>query len=121
MSFSMLIDALPPTVNHVYPTGKHGKRFKSKAGKDFSWLVMFAARQRAVTAERVKITLTFTFDNKRKQDISNRIKVVEDALVECGIIPDDSNVWDLHVMKAYGEKPQTFIVVESLEHDLAAE
>ena len=43
---------------------------------------------------RVRLLLTFHFRDRRRQDLSNRIKVLEDALTNAGVWGDDSQVDD---------------------------
>lgn len=46
-------------------------------------------------------------------DISNRVKAVEDILVDYGRIDDDRNVVELHVHKTWMEPKECLVVVES--------
>ena len=46
---------------------------------------------------KLEMTVTINFRDKRKADISNRIKALEDALVQAGLMDDDSQIKVLHV------------------------
>jgi crossover junction endodeoxyribonuclease RusA len=39
------------------------------------------------------------FSDRRKQDLSNRIKVLEDALVQAGLMDDDSQINEIVVKR----------------------
>jgi Holliday junction resolvase RusA-like endonuclease len=83
----------PPSVNGMYATNfKTKRRFKSK--KYSEWLL---ASEAALMTQRlegflgpIQVDIAVGKQDKRKEDISNRIKAVEDFLVSHKIIEDDS-------------------------------
>lgn len=88
-----LIIAIPlsPSLNNAYATDrKTGRRFPSKELTAFKKQSIPAIRQAAATFEpppkaRYRLCLTHYFGNSRSctvSDMSNRIKVAEDALFE---------------------------------------
>ena len=48
---------------------------------------------------KVKLSIQAYPPDKRKRDLSNIIKVLEDALVRGGLIEDDSLIDDLHITR----------------------
>lgn len=106
---------MPPSENHSYPTGKHGRRFKSKALTDFQKLfsLCFSASgddvpkfkelvQSWVTNNiRMYVTIGFYFKEERiltkdgrskRLDTTNRLKAVCDSLAE-SLGVDDKEFW----------------------------
>ena len=61
----------------------------------------------------VVIFYEFERRDKRKRDLSNLIKAPEDFLVKCGIIEDDSLVWDFRA-KWSDEVEGVRITIESI-------
>ena len=85
----------PPSVNGLYATNwKTGRRFKSK--KYSAWLVeaevALHTQKRQEFKGKVVIKISVGKQDKRREDISNRIKCLEDFLVNQGLISDDSKV-----------------------------
>jgi len=92
---------LPPSINNGYWGFKGHKRFLTKEAKSFqdhiSKLVLF---------EKIKfgdapleMSITIHFPTRRKADISNRIKAIEDAFVHAGLMDDDSQINILHIFR----------------------
>jgi Holliday junction resolvase RusA-like endonuclease len=90
---------IPPSANNLFPTGKNGKRFKSKeyaawqeaAGWELK--AQWSARPRHVQPIAGKFTIACDFGrfaDKRRRDLGNREKGVMDLLVTHGVIADDS-------------------------------
>lgn len=102
------IEALPPTVNTAYGFTHMGGYLK-RPGKDFKMLVRVRVKQLSFSIPDVKETYTLSIEfhskswrNKdgtiKKRDVSNLIKIAEDAFIEAiGI--DDSRFWELHIKK----------------------
>ena len=107
---SITLDGLPPTVNHLYRTGGQ-HRYKTPEG---------AAYQEATAAEmrRVKkssrtlgpyltgpylgpvaLHIVMTARSRRRWDLDNRVKAVQDCLQMAGIIKDDSQITELVVRR----------------------
>lgn len=84
----------------------------------YAWLA--AGRPRIATPYRVQCV--YTYERKQSRipgmaDLDNLVKLVVDALVGCGAIPDDRQMLELHATKAFGE-PATEVTIVSLEHSL---
>ena len=96
-----LIVPFPPTVNNLFVNNPRTRgRFSSKAYT--AWKAE-AARAFALQAPLphfdgpVVLILSLGIPDKRRRDLSNYIKAVEDSVVAAGILNDDSQVVDLNV------------------------
>jgi crossover junction endodeoxyribonuclease RusA len=97
----------PPSVNTMYP-GNGKRRWLSKAGSVFVQQVAVAVRkaccihhpkpgfapgaQSIPLKSRLGLKLILNVPDKRRRDISNSIKAVEDALTKAGVWLDDEQV-----------------------------
>ncbi len=96
----------PPSLNHLYPTGKNGRRFLSKAGKLYHDQVIYAVRQTGYCLRKryvlpVALSIWVFPPNNIRRDISNLIKIIEDSLTLAGVWKDDSQVYEEHVYKRH--------------------
>jgi crossover junction endodeoxyribonuclease RusA len=90
----------PPSANRIWRNGR-GRTYLSQAAKDFKAAVLAAALMqridRPIFHGPVKLTMTW-FRKRKAGDLSNRIKVVEDALN--GVVwDDDKQVTEIHVYR----------------------
>lgn len=105
---------MPPTEDHYYipiPIVKSGRRptarlvlgSEGKAyAKQIGQLIMEARSKQGwpnFENDRVGLRLTVHFSNYRRQDISNRIKPLEDAITKSGLWSDDEQVDALIVLR----------------------
>ena len=83
----------PPSLNHAYPTAKNGRRIESKESKAYKSLVAIAVIRagRPSIKGRFHIHLTLAAPDNRPRDGNNLWKCLMDALVDAGVIEDDSN------------------------------
>jgi crossover junction endodeoxyribonuclease RusA len=91
---------MPPTINHYY--GQSGKRkFISDAGKKFRAKVqeIVAHAGHAIIEGRVMLAVSIYPSSKRKQDLDNRLKPLQDALTHAGVWIDDEQIDVLHVVR----------------------
>lgn len=97
------LDNLPPTVNHYYRTGRRIARYKTAAGKVYQALTvaaMLQARRCGGTyTGPVALSIVLTSRTRRRWDLDNRVKAVQDCLQLSGIIADDSQITELHVIR----------------------
>ena len=85
----------PPSSNSLFGTNwKTKRRFKTKTYE--AWLKLADSEVSLAVSHRfddlVALKLTLCKPDKRKRDVSNFIKAVEDLLVRHGVIRDDSYV-----------------------------
>ena len=104
------LDGLPPTVNHLYRTGgRH--RYKTAEGVAYQEATVEEMR-RLRKASRilgpyltgpylgpVALHIVMTARSRRRWDLDNRIKAVQDCLQMAGIIKDDSQITELVVRR----------------------
>jgi Holliday junction resolvase RusA-like endonuclease len=127
---------MPPSLNNVYVTNRTtGRRFLSKVGKAFKDQAGWTVREQVTAceregiplaaSERYGITLFLYFGPARKgqrRDVSNRIKVAEDAVMEAlGV--DDSYISEVHAYLASenATDPHCMVRVEALSGELRQE
>ena len=91
---------LPPTINHYWGFSGH-RRFLTLQAREFKFLVAYKVSQQKIRFgdSRLCFTVTLNFKDKRRQDISNRIKALEDALVQAGLFDDDSQIDEEHIYR----------------------
>ena len=82
---TVILDILPPTVNHMYAANANGGKRLTDAANAFRELAGYTARAAATRtgfrpAPRMALTMRLTFGDRRNQDIDNRIKSALDAL-----------------------------------------
>lgn len=110
---------LPPTVNHIYRRGRCGNRYKTAATRHYQAQVSQTLAniwhgQPPYTGP-VELRIIFVTATRRKWDIDNRVKALQDCLMLSGVIQDDTQVQILHVERHSGGKNQTQIELLSLE------
>ena len=116
----MVLEGLPPTVNQMYRTSKTRIRYKTKKARDFqrdAVKAMQAAHLVPYTFKgRVSLNVKFYVSDKRKWDLDNRLKALQDCLQMAKIIEDDSQIDSLHVEreKSSGDESRTCVKVISL-------
>lgn len=95
MNVTVTASDLPPSVNNLYVTIPRRGRVKSKRYRvwcDVAGFEIMAQRPKKITG-RVRMSYAFGRPKgKRKADLSNLVKAIEDLLVLLGIIEDDSLV-----------------------------
>ena len=106
---------LAPTINSYY--GFHGhRRYMTEKGKQFKSEVAHIVSQQPIKFGKslVVMTVKIHFRDRRIQDLSNRIKALEDAMVQAGLMDDDSQIKEIHVYEGQIIKGGKMIVEISL-------
>jgi crossover junction endodeoxyribonuclease RusA len=84
--------AYPPSANSLFFNAKNGGRVKTKRYKDWrdeaAWVISLAKKKR--TMGPYGLTVLAGRPDKRRRDLGNLLKAIEDALVHGGAIQDDS-------------------------------
>ena len=92
----------PPSLNHMYPTVR-GRRVLSSAGQRFKAsvvaLVLAQGRPAKPLAGRLRVEVHVYPPDRRRRDLSNLIKAVEDSLTAAGVWVDDEQVDHLTVVR----------------------
>lgn len=123
MTQLQLTVGLPPSLNNAYATIR-GRRVLVTAGREYKEEVLCIlmrladaqAFMRSAKGARLALTLRLWFKTKQRTDISNRVKLLEDALSEA-LGFDDCNV-DLLVVQRAGydkERPRAEVVLEIIK------
>lgn len=94
----------PPSVNGLYATNfKTKRRFTTAKGNSFlldvNRICCRVAKGLPILTGRLGYRISLYPPDRRKRDISNVIKSIEDAMTKCGIWKDDSQVDDLRVVR----------------------
>ena len=101
------LEGLPPTVNHLYRTGRTGYRYKTAGGRKYqeqvSSLLVQEWQGRPPYSGDVELRIEFIVKPRRKWDIDNRVKALQDCLNMAKILQDDSQVQILHVERRKGK------------------
>ena len=96
----------PPTTNNLYANAARGRgRFPTKSYKVWRERAGVAIRRQAPVPIKGAVMLNIELGrpDRRRRDLSNYIKALEDALVQHGLIEDDSMVQCLSL--AWGSTP----------------
>lgn len=96
-----LILPLSPTINHYYKRNSNGGVRISDAGLAFRKEVWVAVKQSKMPKLKGRVCLVVRVfpRNRRMQDISNRVKALEDALQAAGAFLNDEQIDDLQVTR----------------------
>lgn len=96
----------PPTLNHLYPTGRDGRRHLSKRGRQYHTAVAQAVLPYALTAPgllpllgRLRVEVDAHPGDKRRRDLDNLPKIMSDALVDAGVMLDDAQVDEVRLRR----------------------
>ena len=128
MSLVNLDLPMAPSVNSLYAT-VNGRRVLSREGRIYHKTVAALVKaqcSRAVQAAfpwetPVALSLYVTFPDRRRCDVSNRIKALEDALKLAGVYKDDSQVTELHAYKKYERGvSRIYVMIDPLAKDAKA-
>ncbi|MHC4560626.1 MAG: RusA family crossover junction endodeoxyribonuclease [Planctomycetota bacterium] len=116
----VLIVDVPPSLNNLYATSRrHGGRFMTAQGRQYKksvgWLTVDAMMRQVweYKGGRIALGIGLVFPNKRRRDISNCIKILEDAISE--VLGFDDRVVDsvlVQRLKNDKENPHAIVTVE---------
>ena len=108
------LDGLPPTVNHMYLKVR-GRVFRSEECIAYQDYVLVGLSRlwgyKPPYSGRCELNLIFTASNKRRWDIDNRVKSIQDCLARAGVIKDDTQIDKLVVERLYGKTDKTRLVL----------
>ena len=93
----------PPSANNMYPTARNGRRFLSDDGKHYHSevhaRVLEQLRSYPRLTGRLAVTIALNPPDKRRRDIANCEKAVNDALTKAQVWGDDSQIDELHILR----------------------
>ena len=115
---SLELEGLPPTLNHMYRSTASGRRYKTVAGKEYQQLVSNAIMEkwssRSTYTGAVGLRVLFETATRRRWDIDNRIKALQDCFSMAGVIADDRQIDELYVRRVYGRRDMTKMELRGL-------
>lgn len=99
-SAEIVLDGLPPTVNHAYRKRKGAGMFMTKDCKAWIDQAVWQTKQQyrgAPIAGRVAVLVLYRTKSRRRWDIDNRSKALLDALTHADVWVDDSQIDHLDI------------------------
>ena len=107
------VDGLPPTVNHMYRNAR-GRRFRTEECREYQQRIVeeLTSHWHGVPFEgRLALIISFTTKDRRRWDIDNRLKALQDCLEMAGIIKDDSQIDFISVERVHGRANRTSLTL----------
>lgn len=118
MRVSFHLDGLSPTINHYYMrTGRAiFKNAKARAWQEAAEILLKTVwGKQPAYAGAVKLRIIFEAKTRRKWDMDNRIKPLQDCLEHAGVIVNDNQVEILHAERQHGRKDMTHVFLEDYQ------
>ena len=112
------ISGLPPTTNHIYRTSRGSFRYKTaetRLWQEQTIAIIKKSYQQPTFTGRVVLHITITTHDKRRWDLDNRIKALQDCLAPAGVIKDDSQIWGIYIKRKLAQKTSTKIILKMLD------
>lgn len=102
-----------------------GRNILSKKGREYKKICAGLLEKEKIIfpTERLKLTIKLYAPNRRKYDISNRIKAVEDELIG-RLITDDEQIDDERIVRCNldpGKKGYAILEIEAISSDTHTE
>ncbi len=111
----------PPSANHLHTVCRGRKILSSKGRKYYetvAWKVKQALGVFTPLQGRICLSITVNAPDRRRRDLSNLVKALEDALTKSLVWVDDSQIDTLHVLRGTVIKDGN-VMVEILENEPA--
>ena len=112
------LDGLPPTVNHMYLNAR-GRRFRTEECQTYQLLTTLKLQRlwndKPPFEGRAALHVVLTVANRRRWDIDNRLKALQDCLQLAGVIKDDRQIDYLSIKRLYTAKNGTVLTLSSMD------
>lgn len=91
----------PPSLNHYYRHLRTGRTLISEEGRNYRQTIIGLVKPlgHGFTG-RLAVTLTCYMPDRRRRDLDNLTKCLNDALTHAGLWGDDSQIDDLRIIRA---------------------
>ena len=114
------LEGLPPTVNRMY--GRQTTHiYKRSEVQDWQDGAVREIRQewgdKPAMNGAVELSIEYTTKDRRRWDIDNRVKAVQDTLQQAEVISDDRIIERLHVSRKYGTRNKTRLILRQLDDE----
>ena len=111
-------------MNHLYRTSQNGVRYKTTKGREWqnvtaSIMAMTKTNRKPYNGD-VALEIVFRTADRRKWDIDNRVKALQDCLAMAGVIEDDRQIQRLHVERQLWTQTATIVTVLELGEEASA-
>ena len=105
----------PPSMNSIWRAVPNRGMILSRAGRkyreDAIWVIQTQVSNDSLMTGRLKVLMEVYVPDRRKRDLSNIPKAVEDAITKSGKIwNDDEQIDDLRIVRREIKKPAEVIV-----------
>lgn len=113
------LKGLPPTVNQMYRNAGTAHRYKTKKTREYQKYAVKAMKAAHLVSYtflgRTILDVKFHASDKRKWDMDNRFKALQDCLQMAGIIQDDSQIYKITAERVdTSEELRTTVTVFSI-------
>lgn len=102
----------PPSVNHYWAARGKGRYLSphARAWHQEAWAILKASWRGKPMRGPVAVLLVLHPPDRRRRDLDNLLKGLLDALVHAGVLQDDSQVAELHVVRREARRPGSVCV-----------
>ena len=120
MFAEFLLEGLPPTINNFYIRTRCNvcRTHEAKLWQNMTIQTLKSVwGNRPACSQPLELDIVFEVNNRRRWDIDNRIKPLQDCLERAGVILNDRQVECLHVRRKYSDRAATIITVKDYIHE----